>query len=284
MVDPRGGYDREDRVLAGLKAFVLALGGFSLEVSGASLVTHERALAPLFNYVSVDNVGPDRQAAFFERALDHYFQRALRPRVLTRTPTPAHLDEGLRRFGFRPAEEPVLLLEASAPPAGAEVPGPFEVARLAPTELARIVPFWASERERPEIARAFEVLAFHPNPGETFAPLVAARDGRDLASAVLYSDGRVAGLHGIGTVPAGRGLGAASALVGHALRHEFPAGVGALGTLLRDRRGADRLERLGFDLVGTRTEYVLPDSVDLRFPPPGPPTPPRWRPPRGLPD
>ena len=134
MENPTPHEDPGERVLAGVKAFVLALGGLSLEVSGASLVTHERLLAPLFNYISVDNVGPARQAAFFERALDHYFQRALRPRVLTRIPTPGHLDEGLRRFGFR-------LAESRVPPGGRRTsrkprrPRPFEVSRLEPSEL-----------------------------------------------------------------------------------------------------------------------------------------------------
>jgi GNAT superfamily N-acetyltransferase len=269
-----------ERVLEAEKSFVLALGGFSLEVTGASLVTHERMLAPLFNYVAVGAVGRERQAAFFERALDHYFQRALRPRFLTARPCPPHLDSGLRGFGFRPEAEPVVLLEAERTAARAPAPSSFEVERLGPNALDRIVPFWASERERDELARSFEVLAHHPNPGERFVPLVAVLDGEDVASAILFSDGRTGGLHGVGTRPSERGQGAASALVSYALQREFPSGVDRIGMLVRHPRIAGRLEKLGFRTVGTRTEFVLPAQVELHLPPPGPPTGPRWRPPR----
>ena len=85
------------------RSFVVALGGFVLEFAGGALVTHERIAVPAFNYVDLDRLAPDRQTAFFERALDHYFQRAIRPSFRARRPVPAHVDRSLRAFGFVPA-------------------------------------------------------------------------------------------------------------------------------------------------------------------------------------
>ena len=279
---PMGGEEEAGaaRVLAGERAFVLALGGFSLEVTGASLVTHERFLAPLLNYIVVEGVGPSRQAAFFERALDHFFQWALLPRVLTRDPAPPHLDQGLRGFGFRPAEEPVFLLEAVPEEGRLQASGVPSVERVPPEGLDRVVRFWASPEESAEIARSFDVLAHHPNPGESFVPLVAVRDGRDVATALVYSDGRSASVHGVATDPEERGQGVASALVRHIVRHEVPERPGRLGLVVRSRRAVERLAPLGFRPVGSRLDYELPRDVELRLPPPGPPSPPRWRPPR----
>ncbi len=81
------------------RQFVLTLGGFALEVAGATLVTHERIPAPRFNFVQVEGVGAERQAAFFERALDHYFQRALRPTFRLPEPTPPTSTRGCGRSG-----------------------------------------------------------------------------------------------------------------------------------------------------------------------------------------
>ncbi|HEV2519488.1 MAG TPA: hypothetical protein VGX00_02545 [Thermoplasmata archaeon] len=282
-MDASAPLDRSERVLSAERAFILALGGFSLGISGAELVTHERIPAPRFNYAVVGTVGPERQAAFFERTLDHYFQRALRPVILTRRPPPPHIDAGLRRFGFTLAPDPVVLLEAARPPGGIEDSGAFQVQEVPPEELDRIGAFWGRPEERAELVRSLEVLAHHPNPGESFVPLAAQRAGRDVASGIVYSDGKTAGVHAVGTAATDRGLGAASAIVRHALLHAFPDRVATVGMLVRGPRPVVRLASLGFEPVGERAEFVLPPEVDLRLPAAGPPAPPRWRPPRHRP-
>ncbi|MCI4358113.1 MAG: hypothetical protein L3J95_00905 [Thermoplasmata archaeon] len=280
MPDPIDVEGSGEGVLAAEKAFVLAMGGYSIELSGASLVTHERALAPRFNYVAVDSVGPERQAAFFERALDHYFQRALRPRILLRTPAASHLDEGFRRFGFRRSMDPVALMASASPAGGARRSGPFTVEALPPSEIGRILPFWGGPAERDELARAFDVLAFHPNPSESFVPLVARGDGTDVSSAILYSDGRVTGLHMATPAPGEDGMEAAIALADHARLNAAATDRLPVGTLSGDRRLVTRLGQIGYRPIGERSEYVLPRDVELDLPRPGPATPPRWRPPR----
>ena len=95
------------------RQFVLTLGGFALEIPGATLVTHEKIPVPRFNFVQEMGVGRERQTAFFERALDHYFQRALRPTFRVPLPVPDHVDIGLRRFGFRARSAPLVLLLSS---------------------------------------------------------------------------------------------------------------------------------------------------------------------------
>ncbi|MCI4349737.1 MAG: GNAT family N-acetyltransferase [Thermoplasmata archaeon] len=269
-----------DRVLASERSLVLALGGFSIELSGASLVTHERIPVPSFNYAVVGGISRERQSVFFERTLDHYFQRALRPTIRVRTPVPPFLDAGLRRFGFVPFEHPIVLLEARRPALRTRSTTAFRVVRIGPLELDRIVPFWAGAFEHEELRRALATIAHHPNPSERLTPLAALRDGGVAAAALVYSDGATAGIHAVATEVDFRGAGAATALVRHALGREIPPTLDTIGMTARHPRISLRLQALGFRAVGELIEYELPAGTELHLPSPGPPVPPRWRPPR----
>ncbi|HYA10889.1 MAG TPA: GNAT family N-acetyltransferase [Thermoplasmata archaeon] len=270
---------RTEAALESERQFVLTLGGFALDVAGASLVTHEKIPAPRFNFVQELGVGRERQTAFFERALDHYFQRALRPTFRVPVPPSAHVDLGLRRLGFVPRASPlVLLLEdgASAPVTDDGV----EVREAARSELEQVAAFWSDERERPELRTAIDVAWHHPNPHERLVPLVASIDGAPVAAAIVYRYRLAAGVHFVATRPSARGRGAASALVTYALR-ERPAGRPAFLSMFADSpRLQGRLARLGFSPARSFVEYELPRNAELALPRPGPPTPPRWRPPR----
>jgi len=261
------------------RQFVLTLGGFALEIAGAALVTHEKLPVPRFNFVQELGVGPERQTSFFEHALDHYFQRALRPTFRVPIPVPPHVDAGLRRFGFRPKPAPLLLMLASGPP-----PPPLNAAvevRVAhPSDLDLIASFWTSERERPEFRAALDIAWSHPNPHESLVPLLAVLEGEAVSAALVYRYRTAAGIHAVATRSSARGRGAASDLVGFARAREV-AGPGARYSIFAD---SERLERrlamLGFRSVRSFTEYELPRSAELAFPSPGPPLAPRWRPPR----
>ncbi|MCI4325395.1 MAG: hypothetical protein L3K00_05910 [Thermoplasmata archaeon] len=268
-----------DRAAAFDRAFVLALGGFALEVAGASLVTHERIPVPRFNHVLVGAVGPDRQTAFFERALDHYFQRALRPTFRIPEPVPDHLDAGLRRFSFRARAAPYTVLWAR--PRATEAASRGLVVRQAgEDDLDAIVGLWTGEREHSEFRRSLDVAWNHPNPGDRFLPLLAEDEGASVGGAVVYEHDGVAGLHGVATVPGARGRGVATSLVA------FASGVPEVRTsgavvLASDSPKAIRpLEGLGFTVLRRFREYELPPDAALTLPDPGPPQPPRWRPPR----
>lgn len=268
-----------EAALAAERQLVYSLGGFALEMAGATLVTHEKLPVPRFNFIEVVGVGPERQTAFFEHALDHYFQRALRPTVRVRAPAPEHVDAGLRRFGFRPRDSPLVLLlsaEESWPAAASEV----EVRRALRTDLDLVASFWTAEAERPEFRAALDILWSHPNPYETLVPLLASLDGEPVSAALVYRHGTMAGIHGVATRTSARGRGAASALVDFARREEV-AGPGVRYSIFAD---SDRLERklesLGFQRARTFVEYELPATAELAFPSPGPPSGPRWRPPR----
>lgn len=261
------------------RRFVLALGGFGLEIPGAVLVTHEKIPSPRFNYVEVRGVAPDRQTAFFERALDHYFQRALRPTFRVPLPVPEFLDAGLRRFAFRPAAEPrELWLDDPAAPAPDPGDAAVEVSDAA--EVDRVAAFWTEEAERPELRTGLDLALHHPPPGEALVPVLARVDGAPVAAALLYRAGRAAGIHLVTTRPDARGRGAASALLAYARRRApFPTGV-RYSILTEGARAAPRLERLGFARAQGFAQYELPRDAELALPPPGPPGPPRWRPPR----
>lgn len=261
------------------RQFVLTLGGFALELPGAALVTHEKLPVPRFNFVQVHGVGRERQTAFFEHALDHYFQRALRPTFRVPTPVPDHVDAGLRRFGFRPKSSPLVLMlsDGLAP---LPVPSDVRVRVADHRDLDLIASFWTSERERPEFRTALDIAWVHPNPEEQLFPLIATLGGEAVSAALLYRFRTAAGLHAVATRPSARGRGAASGLVAFSLAHEV-AGPGVHYSIFADTpRLERRLESLGFRTARSFTEYELPRSAELAFPSPGPPLGPRWRPPR----
>jgi RimJ/RimL family protein N-acetyltransferase len=267
-----------DSALEAERQFVLTLGGFTLEIAGANLVTHERLPVPRFNFVEELGVGPERQSPFFERALDHYFQRALRPTFRVPNPVAPHLDAGLRRFGFLPREAPLVLLTET--PGHRDVDSPAGVRPARPSELDLVAAFWTNERERPEFRAALDVAWSHPNPPEQLVPLLAFRDDEPVAVALVYRYRDSAGIHGVATRPTARGRGAATDLVRFALAANV-AGRGARYSIFADSaRIQQRLERLGFRAARTFRVYELPAGAELAVPFPGPPAPPRWRPPR----
>lgn len=273
--DGSGGLDPD---LALHRSFVVALGGFVLEFAGGALLTHERIAVPAFNFVDLDRLAPDRQTAFFERALDHYFQRAIRPSFRARRPVAPHVDRTLRALGFLPADEPWVVLRAAGPglPAPATTPLTIESVR----EGEELAPLWAHAREADELRRALEVLLDHPNPGEHLEALVAREEGAVVGCALVYERDGGAGIHAVATQPAARGRGVATAMVRGALDHLEHRGVHRTVLLSAVPRLGPRLAPLGFMEVGRLVEYRLPADATLALPSPGPPQPPRWRPPR----
>jgi GNAT superfamily N-acetyltransferase len=261
------------------RQFVLSLGGFALEIAGAYLVTHERLPVPRFNFVQELGVGRERQSAFFERALDHYFQRAIRPTFRAPLPVAEHVDAGLRHFGFVPRAAPwVLLLNDpdhvrpdAAPPA---------VRPAEPDEIDLVASFWTSERERPEFRAALATAWYHPNPHERLQPLLAFRSDVAVAAALVYRYRTAAGIHAVATRPSARGQGAASDVVRYATAAD-PVGPGLRYSIFADSARLEaRLRSLGFSPARSFREYVLPADAALVVPGPGPAGPPQWRPPR----
>jgi GNAT superfamily N-acetyltransferase len=261
---------------------VLTLGGYALELAGARLVTNEHVAVPRFNFVQEFGVARERQTAFFERALDHYFQRALRPTFRVPIPVPEYLDANLQRLGFRARPAPLaLMLRAPSSAPAAPPQHPVRVAR--DTELDRVASFWTSERERPELAAALSVAIHHPNPHERLIPVLAELSGAPVSVALVYRYRDMAGIFGVSTQPEARGHGVASDLLRGVIAAEL-AGPGCPYFLFAaSARLADRLTTLGFRTARTFREYDLSSDHALGIPAPGPPGPPRWRPPRRSP-
>jgi hypothetical protein len=276
--------DPVEGALAAEEQFVRTLGGFVLGIAGADLVTHERIPLARFNYVVVHAVAPERRTAFFERALDHYFQRAIRPTFRVPAPVPAHVDAGLRALGFRPSPAPLTLLLTGGGTA-AEARFGFTVRPATAPEFDSVLALWTEEKGRPELRMALEIAWRHPNPGERLTPMVAMRGDQLVSAGILYAARGEMGLHFISTRPGERGQGGASALVSSVFG---PAETGPArrGFLYAD---SPRLEaglvRLGFRAGQVFAQYVLPPDAELAMPP-APPVglPPRWRPPRGMPE
>jgi hypothetical protein len=268
-----------DAALRTERQFVLTLGGLVLEVAGARLVTHERLPVPRFNFVEEIEVGPERQSAFFERALDHYFQRALRPTFRVRLPVSPHIDAGLRRFGFTARAAPLVLFLSNSPtippgrPAGTVRPATS-------SELDLVASFWTAAHERAEFRAALDVAWTHPNAPERLQPLLAFRDGEAISAALIYRYRQSAGIYAVATRPDARGLGGASDIVQFTTTTD-PVGPGVRYSIFADSsRLESHLRTLGFSPARSFQEYELSSGAELTLAPAGPAGPPRWRPPR----
>lgn len=260
------------------RAFVHALGGYTLETAGARLVTHERIAVPRFNFVQDVRVAPERQSGLFERALDHYFQRALRPDIRVRTPVPLHVDRTLRSLGFVPRLELHELMLTTAG-RGPNVPETPAVREATAADLDTVVDFWVGAREREEFRRSVETGWERPNPDEELTPLLAEREGHAVAAALIHTFRGLAGIHAVATQPRARGRGAATTLVAQALVRSIPAGR-PVAIHAESERLARHLRGMGFQPGRAYRVYELPASAELAIPPVGPAAPARWRPPR----
>lgn len=264
--------------LAAERGFVRLFGGYTVGLAGGTLLVNERLPVPRFNVVQAVHVARERQTAFFESALDHYFQRALRPAFRVSHPVPAHVDNALRQFAFRPRSEPEVWLVAGpdrpAPAPALDGPGPAELDRL-----DELVDLWVGPPERVEFRRQLEVGWLHPNPGEKLVPF-ASRDAHgDLASAGLaYRRGSCLDLEAVVTRPGARGRGSATALVQRIVAD--PLGRASRFVALRSTlpRLAERLAPAGFRVADRCTVYELPQDAQLTLRIPPPTTERLWRP------
>jgi GNAT superfamily N-acetyltransferase len=266
---------REEREL------VLSLGGYAIELAGGVLVANERIPVPRFNFVQYVRIHRNRQSTFLEKALDHYFQRALRPSIRIELPVPNFLDESLRRLGFERSPAPLSLLLRRHAIRSARDEASYEVRTAQYDELPLLASFWTGAAEREEFLRALTVALEHPNPEEWLAPGIATRRGAPVSAALLHSHRSSVGIHAVVTQPTERGQGAATALVAGLLtdRHAQEA-VGPVAMWSDSPRLDRRLGALGFEVAARYSVYSLPPDAELALPAVGPPAPPRWRPTR----
>jgi len=268
---------REEREL------VYAFGGFAVELAGGTLVTNERVPVPRFNFVEEVSVARERMSGFFEKALDHYFQRALRPEFHLPDPPPEHLVAVLTRLGFLARPEPRSVLIC---PRSVEVPPPpreFTARAAVPEELDLIIDFWAATREREELRRCLQVLWEHPNPEERVIPALAFSEESVASVALLHRYRGVWGIHAVATQPTNRGRGAASAIVLAALHRILPPGEAPVAIWADHARVRRRLETLGFHEILRERVYELGPKAELHLPPASASAGPLWRPSRARP-
>jgi GNAT superfamily N-acetyltransferase len=283
MDDPGPDEARVDAALREERGLVLSLGGYAVELSGGVLVVNERIPVPRFNFVQQVTVSRSRQSAFLEWALDHYFQRALRPSFrLEESATAGPFRATLEKFGFRSAGSRRLLLR-TASGVGAIPPSSLEVGGVPSDDLPAVAAFWTGERERAEFLRALDVVVHHPNPQERLLPVWARSQGAPVAAGLWHRFEAAYGIHGIATRPEARGQGAATGLVAWVLAHEVPPEARVVAIWADSDRLERGLVRLGFETVRRYTEFSLPPDAELALPPAAAPGPPRWRPPRSLP-
>jgi GNAT superfamily N-acetyltransferase len=264
--------------LAAERGFVRLFGGYTVGLAGGTLLVNERLPVPRFNVVQAVRVARERQTAFFEAALDHYFQRALRPAFRVSLPVPPHVDNALRQFAFRPRPDPEVWLVAGPDRPMAEKPsgdpGPAGMDRL-----DQLVDLWVGPGERIEFRRQLEVGWLHPNPGERLVPFASCdADGQIASAGLAYRRGSCLDLEAVVTRPGARGRGSATALVERILAD--PLGKQARFVALRSAlpRLAERLGPDGFRVADRCAVYELPPEAELTLRLPPPHTDRLWRP------
>ncbi len=269
-----------DAALREEREFVLALGGYAFEIPGGTLVTNEKLPGTRFNFVQDVRLSPERIAGFFERALDHYFQRALRPTFELPDPAPEFLVGVLERYGFHPQAEPSSVLATHRAALPSPPPTGFSCRPARPEELDTVSDFWTHTEDRAEVRRSLEVGIEHPNPPESILPVLAFDAGRPVTAAILHRFEETWGIHAVATQPKARGRGAATALVAATLREILPASRQLICLRAGHPRIRRRLESLGFEEIARYRAFELAPNAELHLPPLGPPMGPRWRPPR----
>jgi len=262
------------------RELICALGGFALHLSGGWLVTHERLPGSRFNFIDIGALNPARRTAFLERALDHYFQRALRPVVRLSPRAPEAIVGSLERLGFRERSTPQLLLTRQLKPLRGPASAGERVRALTPQELPILYRLWGGERELPEIRSTIDVALSAPSPGEEVVPVGSIVEGRLVSVGLLHHWNGIWGLHAVATIPGERGNGWASDLAIQAPVASTDRGDRWLGLRVDSVRVPSHLETAGFVAQEQCRIFDLPTDRSLEVPPPGPPQPPRWRPPR----
>jgi GNAT superfamily N-acetyltransferase len=252
------------------RGFCGAFGGYSLEIPGGYLVVNEKVPVARFNHVQDVRTSPGRVLAFVERALEHYFQRALRPtfEIPDSVEQPLLL-RALERAGYRhlgPAQERRLLWWD---PEGTERGGPpsrsLEVEVMGPdSDLDLLARFWMREREREEIVRSLDVALSHPNPGEEIRPYLAREQGVPVATAMIYRYRGTAGLHSVAILPSARARGLGTSLVHWILEDWVRSGGGPLTMWIERDRVPGPLRSLGFREVARYRVYALVEESARR--------------------
>jgi ribosomal protein S18 acetylase RimI-like enzyme len=249
-----------DLLLRHEREFVQVFGGYAVEIPGGTLVVNEKVAVPRFNYVQDVRVAPHRLLAFVERALEHYYQRALRPTFeLPRDLDQPHLDRALGKAGYAPSgdDHQVHLLAWDPGTSLISRDEGIRVERVPEEERPTFAGFWTVDRYQEEVVRSLDVTEAHPNPTERLVPYLAMRGGEALGVATYYAYRGVRGIHAVAVRPEGRGQGVATALVREVLRCEAGSDPGPLGLRVEGREVPGALRDLGFRPVATFDTYVL---------------------------
>ncbi len=262
------------------RGFVRCFGGYTVGWSGGTLVVNERIPVPRFNFVQIVRVAPERLTAFFEVALDHYFQRALRPTFRVAEPVPPATERALEDMGFRAPPEPELWLVAGPdrPERSRTLPPP----ELVPDDrLDDLVDLWIGPQGREEFRRHLEVARVHPNPGERIEPRwTLGPDGALRSAGLAYRRGGTLLVEGISTPEPRRGHGSATEWMIGLLGAPIAREARRVALRTSTARLARRLAPLGFRPALRSRVYELPAGTQLALPNAKASAGPLWRPPR----
>lgn len=244
------------------RSLALVMGGYAVEVPGATMVVNEKVPVPRFNWVQDVQQSPGRVLAFVERALEHYYQRALRPTFDLRAGVSQDLlvrclgEAHYRSRG--PTGRRHLLLRGAAEPPPGRPPSTLEARVAEEEDLDSVVDFLAEGRFREEVWRSLEVVIAHPNPGERFVPYLGWDEGKPVAVGLLHHTAGAAGLHALASLPEARGRGHATSLLNAILRDLSPPA--RLWMTLEGESVARPVREMGFETVASFEVFELDET------------------------
>jgi ribosomal protein S18 acetylase RimI-like enzyme len=208
------------------------------------------------NFLLVESGSEPAEAAPLEAAAELQQGGAgLRHRkiVFEREETAARLAPALRASGWE-ARRLLVNVHRGAPPVGGEA-SEVDRATLEPAaaELIRAEPYGSEAVAMRQLLKADEALAVAVDQ-RCFAKLV---DGKVVSYCRLYSNGDVAQVEDVATLPRSRAQGFARAVVSRAVAEAARSSELTFIVVVDGRWVARWYARLGFEEVGARYEFML---------------------------
>jgi GNAT superfamily N-acetyltransferase len=199
--------------------------------------------------------------------LEHRFEAAGRPPriAVAQGPTPRAALRLLERRGYRPdagTEEHIYCYDRRSLPRLRTVDG-LTIERVRPDDAAEYAKIaFASFAERgPWFRNIVEVLVRRRAHGRSLTAYLGRIDGVAAATGMLFDVRPVAGLGNGSVLREFRGRGIQTAMIGHRMRAGWERGLRIFFGQTQNPASAHNLEDLGWRLLYTEVDWVLPRSA-----------------------
>ncbi|MCS7222623.1 MAG: GNAT family N-acetyltransferase [Anaerolineae bacterium] len=218
---------------------------------------HESLTSPPVNGVRDVQVAPGQEVAFAQEARAFFAQRG-RSAQLQVNPWAAspRLREALAQAGWIRVED-IIVMVADAPPEPSPPSPHLSWHVVEASEMSQWVSVLVGSFELPASPTFTASLCRRFRQGTTVSYL-AEWDGKPAGCAQLFREAGVAGIYAVGTLPAFRRRGIASALVGHLMREAIAHEDHVCLQVIAGSPAEQVYVRLGFQRLFAQECYYLP--------------------------